>query len=213
LGSAAALAFKGSAQTAPEGLPLRNTGLEQFGVTVPDPEAAAKFYGKIFDTQLFEEKDPPPRFYVRLGIAYIAFGGRTDAAPFIDHFCTLTEGYKQGEARKAMEAAGVAFGGNGPLGMATDPDGLRLQLLAVPGGSCEIDHSGDAYLAGRTAVPSGRRRFAGDRGGSERQQTKADGDPSSGVARTRPLCPYPQVGRYQGSGSVDDAANFGCRMP
>ena len=26
--------------------------------------------------------------------------------------------------------------------------------------------------------------------------------------RTRPLCPYPQVAIYTGSGSVDDAANF-----
>ena len=40
------------------------------------------------------------------------------------------------------------------------------------------------------------------------------------VSRTRapsdssgPLCPYPQVARYQGSGSIDDAANFACRMP
>jgi feruloyl esterase len=31
------------------------------------------------------------------------------------------------------------------------------------------------------------------------------------VDRTRPLCPYPQVARYQGSGSIDDAANFACR--
>jgi feruloyl esterase len=30
------------------------------------------------------------------------------------------------------------------------------------------------------------------------------------VLRTRPLCPFPQVARYQGSGSVDDAANFSC---
>ena len=28
--------------------------------------------------------------------------------------------------------------------------------------------------------------------------------------RTRPLCPYPQVATYTGSGSVDDAANFVC---
>lgn len=28
--------------------------------------------------------------------------------------------------------------------------------------------------------------------------------------RTRPLCPYPQVARYLGSGSIDDAANFTC---
>jgi feruloyl esterase len=30
------------------------------------------------------------------------------------------------------------------------------------------------------------------------------------VDRTRPLCPYPQVARYKGSGSTDDAANFVC---
>ena len=30
------------------------------------------------------------------------------------------------------------------------------------------------------------------------------------VARTRPLCPYPQVARYKGSGSIDDAASFTC---
>jgi tannase/feruloyl esterase len=28
--------------------------------------------------------------------------------------------------------------------------------------------------------------------------------------RTRPLCPYPQVARYKGTGSTDDAANFAC---
>jgi feruloyl esterase len=33
------------------------------------------------------------------------------------------------------------------------------------------------------------------------------------VDRTRPLCPYPQVAKYQGSGSIDDAANFACKMP
>lgn len=31
--------------------------------------------------------------------------------------------------------------------------------------------------------------------------------------RVRPLCPYPQIARYQGSGSVDDAANFRCGAP
>jgi feruloyl esterase len=30
------------------------------------------------------------------------------------------------------------------------------------------------------------------------------------VDRTRPLCPYPQVARYTGSGSTDEAANFVC---
>ena len=36
------------------------------------------------------------------------------------------------------------------------------------------------------------------------------GDPKGAVIRTRPLCPYPQVARYKGSGSTDDAANFVC---
>ena len=35
-------------------------------------------------------------------------------------------------------------------------------------------------------------------------------NPASGVARTRPLCPYPQAARYKGSGSIDDAASFTC---
>ncbi|HUK34838.1 MAG TPA: tannase/feruloyl esterase family alpha/beta hydrolase [Vicinamibacterales bacterium] len=33
------------------------------------------------------------------------------------------------------------------------------------------------------------------------------------VTRTRPLCPYPQVARYKGQGSIDDAANFRCTAP
>jgi feruloyl esterase len=31
------------------------------------------------------------------------------------------------------------------------------------------------------------------------------------VDRTRPLCPFPQVASYKGSGSIDDAANFVCK--
>jgi feruloyl esterase len=33
------------------------------------------------------------------------------------------------------------------------------------------------------------------------------------VDRTRPLCPYPQVARYKGTGSTDEAANFSCKAP
>jgi feruloyl esterase len=31
--------------------------------------------------------------------------------------------------------------------------------------------------------------------------------------RTRPLCPYPQLATYKGTGSPDDAANFTCTAP
>ena len=37
----------------------------------------------------------------------------------------------------------------------------------------------------------------------------ADGKPS----RTRPLCPYPQVAKHNGTGSPDEAANFRCVLP
>jgi feruloyl esterase len=33
------------------------------------------------------------------------------------------------------------------------------------------------------------------------------------VDRTRPLCPYPQIAKYQGAGSTDDAASFVCAKP
>ena len=33
------------------------------------------------------------------------------------------------------------------------------------------------------------------------------------VDRSRPLCPYPQVARYKGEGSIDEAANFSCAAP
>src|SRR5262247_313018 len=43
--------------------------------------------------------------------------------------------------------------------------------------------------------------------------TKRQGPtPQAPALRTRPLCPYPQVARYKGSGSTDEAANFSCVM-
>jgi feruloyl esterase len=33
------------------------------------------------------------------------------------------------------------------------------------------------------------------------------------VDRTRPLCPYPQIAKYKGSGSTDEASNFACSAP
>jgi Tannase and feruloyl esterase len=43
----------------------------------------------------------------------------------------------------------------------------------------------------------------------------ADGGGRAGgsVDRTRPLCAYPQVAVYRGTGSINDASNFVCRLP
>src|SRR5215469_14687418 len=112
MGAGAAAMFGARAGNAAE-LPLNPSGLEHIGMTVPDQEAAAKFYGMIFDPQLFQEKDLPPRFYAKIGISYIAFGGiAANAAtpgPRIDHFCALVEDYKAQEMRKALEEAGITM--------------------------------------------------------------------------------------------------------
>jgi len=32
------------------------------------------------------------------------------------------------------------------------------------------------------------------------------------TVRTRPLCPWPEIPRFKGSGSIDDAGNFTCKL-
>jgi feruloyl esterase len=51
--------------------------------------------------------------------------------------------------------------------------------------------------------------------GTAPAQIVASRNPGRGglTPMTRPLCPYPQVGTYKGTGSTDDAANFECRNP
>lgn len=145
VGAGAAAWIAGGAAQASE-LPIKTSGLEHIGMQVPDQEATAKFYGRIFDPQLFQERDPPPRYYAKIGISYIAFGGlpANVTAARIDHFCAVVVDYKGQEMRKSLDEAGVPVTGQGPLGMAADPDGLRLQFLGVPAG-----------LA-RTIIPSSR---------------------------------------------------------
>ncbi len=125
-------------------LPLKTTGLEHIGITVPNPEAMANFYGRIFDPQLFKERDIANRFYCRTGKAYLAFGtNATVTEPKIDHICALVEDYRAQDVRAALAAQGITMAA-GPTGMPSDADGMRLQLLGVPGG-----------LAG-TIIPGGR---------------------------------------------------------
>jgi feruloyl esterase len=47
--------------------------------------------------------------------------------------------------------------------------------------------------------------------GKTPEQINASHQTSGKIDRTRPLCPYPQVAAYKGSGSTDEAANFACK--
>jgi feruloyl esterase len=47
--------------------------------------------------------------------------------------------------------------------------------------------------------------------GKAPDQILATHSTNGAVDRTRPLCPYPQIAVYKGTGSIDEAANFTCR--
>ncbi|HEU4624324.1 MAG TPA: VOC family protein [Steroidobacteraceae bacterium] len=123
-------------------LPLRTTGLEHIGMVVPDVEVAARFYSSLFNPDMQKEKDPPLRYYVMAGTGYIAIGSRPNVTESkVDHYCTLVRGYDRERMNAALAAKGIQAVARGVV---PDPDGIGLQLIAVPGGP------------GPTAVPGGR---------------------------------------------------------
>ena len=52
--------------------------------------------------------------------------------------------------------------------------------------------------------------LASARGAGNPAAVNADVPASWAANRTRPLCAYPNVARYKGTGSLEDAANFTC---
>ncbi len=121
------------ADTAPGSqLPLKTTGLEHMGTVVPDVAAAGKFYGRLFNPELYKEKEPPLRYYVTLGVGYLALGSRAnEPRAFFDHFCALVQDYNAPAMAEELKAAGLPAG---RFGIIPDPDGIGFQLLTVPGG-------------------------------------------------------------------------------
>jgi catechol 2,3-dioxygenase-like lactoylglutathione lyase family enzyme len=114
-------------------LPLNTSGLDHLSITVPDSKAAATFYARIFDPQVFHERTGVQRYYVRLGSAYIAFGPRANRTPYIDHIAAAVIDFPEAdfgnpEVKAQITAAGLAAP-PGALPMLADPDNLRLQLV------------------------------------------------------------------------------------
>jgi catechol 2,3-dioxygenase-like lactoylglutathione lyase family enzyme len=121
----------GAAEAASQ-LPLRTTGLEHMGTVVPDVEAAGKFYGRVFNPELYKEKDPPLRYYVTLGVGYLALGSRANQPhAFFDHFCALVQDYDAPAMAEQLKSEGLPAG---RYGIIPDPDSIGFQLLGVPGG-------------------------------------------------------------------------------
>lgn len=84
-------------------------------------------------------------------------------------------------------------GGPGPNHMGEfdkEPDATSNMLLAL-----ERWVESSVAPTGLTAV-----RYKGDRR-------------TAGIERTRPICAYPLVARYKGSGGTDESVNFDCKLP
>ena len=131
IAGAASLLRRGQAQQ--KLLPLNTSGLDHLSITVPDSQAAATFYGRIFDPQVFHERTGVQRYYVRLGSAYLAFGPQANRTPYIDHIAAAVIDFPEAdfgnpEIKAQIAAAGLAAP-PGVLPMLADPDNLRLQLV------------------------------------------------------------------------------------
>jgi catechol 2,3-dioxygenase-like lactoylglutathione lyase family enzyme len=146
------------AAPAPSGpqLPLKTTGLEHMGTVVPDVEAAGKFYGRLFNPELHKEKEPPLRYYVTLGVGYLALGSRANQPrAFFDHFCALVQDYNGPAMAEELKSAGLPAG---KFGIIPDPDGIGFQLLGVPGGLAKSTEPAGRIVAGDALVhPQGLR--------------------------------------------------------
>src|SRR5215831_14465302 len=133
-----------AAVTAQTSLPLANLGLEHLDIVVPDPAASARFYARVFRTELHQQPIRDTlRYFVLLGnlpadrqVGYIAIGAGQGRAPAIGHYCVLAKVYARDAFAAALKSAGLVAQPTapGPIGMWPDPDGLELQLFQPPAG-------------------------------------------------------------------------------
>ena len=134
--------------TAQTSLPLANLGLEHLELVVPDPASSARFYARIFRTELHEQPVRDTlRYFVLLGdlpldrqVGYVAIGMGLGRPPSIGHYCVLAQVYSRDGFAAALRAAGLPSQATapGPVGMWPDPDGLRLQLFQPPAGLVSV---------------------------------------------------------------------------
>ncbi len=160
--------------------------------------------GKIANEKLvsvLNATDPNLKAFSARGGKLILYHGWNDAAlpPLntINYFESVVAKLGQRQANGFMRlymAPGVQHCIGGP-----GPDNFGQMVTAT-----QSDPQNDMTLALERWVEQG---VAPDHIIATKRQGAG---PQTQVMRTRPLCPYPQVARYKGSGSTDDAANFKC---
>jgi feruloyl esterase len=164
------------------------------------------------DVKLADEKfarilnatDPDLSAFKKRGGKLIMYHGWSDAAiapeSAIDYYQSVVARMGKGEAGAFMRfymVPGLQHCFLGP-----GPNNFGQALGCAP---CDARH--DVYMALERWVEQGQAPDV-------LVATKFENDfmPAKAV-RTRPLCPYPKVARYKGTGSIDDAANFVCEEP
>ena len=81
------------------------------------------------------------------------------------------------------------------------------RLFSIPGaGGCVVGENFKAFEAMQEWVEKGK---APD----QITYSHSEGGRGGKVYRTRPVCAYPRVSKYKGSGDINDAANFTCVSP
>ena len=146
-------------EPAPNGAPMRLTGLSHLTINVPNPDATNEFYRRVFGLDIQAYQAASPLLGVGPGpdfLMFIAAGGRGAGAGVarVNHVCFSMPGFDVARIQGALEAHGIRprpEGGTGPLlhwvsmrmpnrGGATegtpelyfsDPDGLSIQLQDI----------------------------------------------------------------------------------
>ena len=132
------------------------------------------------------------------GAKIIAYHGVSDAIFSFNDTQAWYEGldsYHDGDAEAFARLYPVPGMGHCSGGPATDQFDLLTPLVAW----VEQGEAPERIIAGA--------RGSGNAGG-----VNAELPSDWSATRNRPLCPYPQVARYQGSGSPERAANFSCEQ-
>jgi len=148
--------------------------------------------------------DPNLKAFKARGGKLIMYHGWNDPAipalNTIDYFLSVEKRMGQRDSESFLRlfmAPGMAHCGGGP-----GPNAFGA------GGSGSADPERNMYRALEQWVEQGiapARIIA--------TKYRNDRNPAEGVKMTRPLCAYPHVAKYKGSGDTNDAANFVCTAP
>jgi feruloyl esterase len=87
-----------------------------------------------------------------------------------------------------------------------------VRFFSVPGmNHCEGGPATDQFDALTALVSWVERGTAPDRLLASVSASNPEVPPTWSGSRTRPLCPYPKIARYNGSGDIESAASFSCQ--